>query len=138
MPNNFTQSMGGNRSFPEKPSPSTKPALRTIPQKAAPSGRIGEGEWHSGYGEQGDGIEVNTDAPYGNKKLLDGGKFVQQQMYKGSDLNPAAPADTDIRNVRSGDLGPEFGRGPLNTPLEIAGEHRTLGKWLPLGGKASR
>jgi|SRR5579859_186351 len=132
----FTQTMGGNRSFPEKPSPSNKPSLRTVPQKVAPYGKFGEE--FKGYGEQGDGIDINDEAPHGNKKLQDAGKFVQQQMYKGTDLNPAAPAETSIRNVRSGDLGAEFGRGPLNEPLEIAGESRSLGKWLPLGGKASR
>lgn len=136
MPNDFTQTMGGNRSFPERPDPSSKPSLRTVPQKVSPYGKFGEA--FKGYGEQGDGIDVNTEAPYGNKKLQDAGKFVQQQMYKGTDLNPAAPAETDIRNVRVGDLGAEFGRGPLNEPLEIAGEKRQLGKWLPIGGKASR
>lgn len=135
--NDFTQTMGGNRSFPEQPDPSRKPALRRIPQKATgPGGRFGE--QFQGYGEQGDGVEVNTDAPYGNKKLTPAGKFVQQQMYKGSDLNPAAPAETSIRNVRVGDLGPEFGRGPLEGSLELAGERRSLPKWLPVGGKASR
>ena len=136
MPNDFTQSMTGNRSFPEMPSPSRKPALKTIPQKVKAFGNYGED--FAGYGEQGDGVEVNTDAPYGNKKLTPAGKFVQQQMYKGTDLNPAAPAETSIRDVRVADLGPDFGRGDLDGAVEIAGRSQHLPKWLPIGGKASR
>lgn len=136
MPNNFTQSMSGNRSFPEMPDPGRKPSLRTISPKATPSGNQSAGM--SGYGEQGDGIEVNTDAPYGNKKLVPSGKFVQQQMYKGSTLNPAAPVETSIRNIRSADLGEGFGRGELSPSEEIAGSQQHIGKWLPIGGKASR
>jgi len=109
MPKNFTQDTTSNMSFPERPDPSNKPSLRTVPQKVKSFGAFGE--QFKGYGEQGDGIEVNTEAPYGNKKLTPAGKFVQQQMYKGTDLNPAAPAETSIRNVRVADLGPEFGRG---------------------------
>ena len=111
----YTQNMSGNRSFPERPDPSRKPS----------------------YGEMGDGIEINDEAPAGNKRLLDGGKFVQQQFHKGTDLNGVTPAETSIRSVRVADLGPEFGRGELNVPLEIAGEKRSLRKWQPLGGKAS-
>ena len=136
MSNNYTQSMSGNRSFPEMPSPDRKPSVRVVPQKASPSGHQSAGM--GGFGEQGDGVEVNTDAPYGNKKLTPAGKFVQQQMYKGSTLNPAAPAETSIRSVRVADLGEGFGRGPLDGSEEIAGESRAIGKWLPIGGKASR
>lgn len=137
MSNDYTQSMSGNRSFPEMPSPDRKPAVRVVPQKVTgPGGRQSAGM--GGFGEQGDGVEVNTDAPYGNKKLTPAGKFVQQQMYKGSTLNPAAPVETSIRNIRSADLGEGFGRGPLDGGEEIAGEHRSIGKWLPIGGKASR
>ena|SRR5579864_389764 len=132
---NFTQDMAGNRSFPEMPNPANKPSLRTIPQKAVSAGgRIGE--QFKGYGEQGDGIEVNTDAPYGNKKDVPAGKFVQQQFYKGTDLNPAAPAETSIRSVRVADLGPEFGRGPLDGSLELAGAKRSLPKKFLPGGRA--
>src|SRR5882724_8339896 len=109
----YTQNMTGNRSFPEKPSPDSKPGLRTIPQQVSgPGGNQSAGM--AGYGEQGDGIEINDQAPAGNKRLINGGKFVQQQMYKGTDLNPADPAETSIRNVRVADLGPEFGRGALD------------------------
>lgn len=130
----YTQKMTGNRSFPEMPDPSNKPGLKTIPQKTKAFGAFGE--QFKGYGEQGDGVEVNTDAPYGNKKLTPAGKFVQQQMYKGTDLNPAAPAETSIRNVREADLGPEFGRGPLDSSIEIAGEKRSLPKKFLPGGRA--
>lgn len=134
--NDFTQSMEGNRSFPELPSPSRKPSLVKVPQKVKAFGDFGE--QFAGYGEQGDGVEINPDAPAGNKRLLNGGRFVQQQMFKGSDLNPAAPAETSIRSVRVADLGPEFGRGQLDGSVELAGESRALPKWLPIGGKASR
>jgi len=131
---NFTQDMAGNRSFPPKPSPEQKPSLRTVPQKVKSFGAFGE--QFKGYGEQGDGIEVNDQAPAGNKRLQDGGKFVQQQMYKGTDLNPAAPAETSIRNVRVADLGPEFGRGSLEGSLELAGEKRSLPKKFLPGGRS--
>ena len=131
---NFTQDMEGNRSFPEKPNPSNKPSLRTVPQKVKSFGAFGE--QFKGYGEQGDGVEVNTEAPYGNKKLTPAGKFVQQQMYKGTDLNPAAPAETSIRNVRVADLGPEWGRGPLDGSVELAGEKRSLPKKFLPGGRS--
>src|SRR5579859_4468403 len=130
----FTQTMGGNRSFPEKPSPSNKPQLRTVPQKVAPYGKFGEE--FKGYGEQGDGIEVNTDAPYGNKKLTPAGKFVQNQMHAGTDLKAVGVQESSIRDVRVADLGPGFGRGPLEGALEIAGEKRGLRKWFPTGGKS--
>jgi hypothetical protein len=132
----YTQDMTGNRSFPEKPSPESKPGLRTIAPKATPSGNQSKGM--SGYGEQGDGIEINDEAPAGNKRLLNGGKFVQQQFHKGTDLDAVTPAETSIRNVRVADLGAEFGRGSLDGSVEIAGEKRSIGKWLPIGGKASR
>lgn len=129
--------MSGNRSFPELPSPDRKPSVHVVPQKVTgPGGRQSAGM--GGYGEQGDGVEVNTDAPYGNKKLEPAGKFVQTQMYKGTDLNPSKPAETSIRNIRVADLGPEFGRGALDGAEEIAGEKRSLPKWLPVGGRASR
>jgi hypothetical protein len=89
-----------------------------------------------GFGEQGDGVEINDEAPAGNVRLLNGGKFVQQQMYKGSDLNPAAPAETSIRSVRVADLGPEFGRGPLDGSIELAGEKRSLPKKFLPGGRS--
>ena len=137
MPNNFTQEMSGNRSFPEMPNPNTKPSVRVISQKVpGPGGAQSKGM--GGYGEQGDGVEINDQAPAGNIRLQNGGKFVQQQMYKGSTLNPAAPAETSIRSVRVADLGEGFGRGPLDGSVEIAGENRSLGTWLPVGGKASR
>jgi len=132
----YTQDMSGNRSFPEMPDPHSKPSLRNISPKATPSGN--QSAEMAGYGEQGDGIEVNTDAPYGNKKLVPAGKFVQNQFHKGTDLSPASPAETSIRNVRVADLGAEFGRGALDGSVEIAGEKRSIGKWLPIGGKASR
>src|SRR5260370_35270989 len=94
----YTQNMTGNRSLPEKPSPDSKPGLRTIPQKVKSFGSFGE--QFKGYGEQGDGIEINDEAPAGNKRLQNGGKFVQQQMYKGTDLNGVDPVETSIRNVR--------------------------------------
>src|SRR5713226_2177203 len=119
----YTQDMEGNRSFPEKPSPASKPGLRTISPKVTPSGNQSAGM--SGYGEQGDGIEINAEAPAGNKRLLNGGKFVQQQFHKGTELDHVTPAETSIRNVRLADLGPEFGRASLNEPLEIAGEKRS-------------
>ena len=137
--NDFTQSWRGNDSFPERPDPRTPPALRTIPQKNKAFGAFGE--QFKGYGEQGDGVDINDQAPYGNKKTLDQEprqNFVQQQYYKGTDLNPVEPAETSIRNVRVADLGPEFGRGKLDGSMELAGENRSLGKWLPIGGKASR
>lgn len=132
--NDFTQNMAGNRSFPEKPSPDNKPGLRTIPQKVKSFGAFGE--QFKGYGEQGDGIEVNTEAPHGNKKLVDAGKFVQQQFHKGTDLNAPGIAETSIRNVRLADLGPEFGRGPLDGSIELAGEKRSLPKKFLPGGRA--
>lgn len=132
---NFTQDMAGNRSFPEKPSPSNKPSVRVIPQKVTgPGGRQSAGM--GGYGEQGDGIEVNTEAPYGNKKDVPAGKFVQQQMHKGTDLRGVTPAETSIRSVRVADLGPEFGRGPLDGSLELAGEKRSLPKKFLPGGRS--
>jgi hypothetical protein len=131
---NFTQDMSGNRSFPEMPNPSNKPGLRTVPQKVKSFGAFGE--QFKGYGEQGDGIEINDEAPAGNKRPLNGGKFVQQQFHKGTDLNPAAPAETSIRNIRSGDLGPEFGRGPLDGSVELAGEKRSLPKKFLPGGRS--
>jgi len=134
MPKNFTQDTTSNMSFPERPDPSNKPSLRTVPQKVKSFGAFGE--QFKGYGEQGDGIEVNTEAPYGNKKLTPAGKFVQQQMYKGTDLNPAAPAETSIRNVRVADLGPEWGRGPLDGSVELAGEKRSLPKKFLPGGRS--
>jgi hypothetical protein len=134
--NDFTQSWRGNQGFPEKPNPDRAPSLKTIPQKVKSFGAYGE--QFKGYGEQGDGVEVNDEAPAGNKRLLNGGKFVQQQMHKGTDLSPATPAETSIRSVRVADLGEGFGRGPLEGNVEIAGENRSLGKWLPIGGKASR
>ncbi len=131
----YTQHMMGNKSFPEKPSPDSKPGLRSIPMKViGPGGNQSAG--FKGYGEQGDGIEINDEAPAGNKRLQDGGKFVQQQMYKGSSLNAAAPAETSIRNVRVADLGAEFGRGPLDGSLELAGEKRSLPKKFLPGGRA--
>ena len=130
----YTQNMNGNRSFPEKPSPTNKPGLRTISPKATPSGNQSAGM--SGYGEQGDGIEINAEAPAGNKRLVNGGKFVQQQMYKGTDLNGVSPAETSIRNVRVADLGPEFGRGALDGSIELAGEKRSLPKKFLPGGRA--
>ena len=130
----YTQDMSGNRSFPEQPSPSNKPALRTVPQKVKSFGAFGE--QFKGYGEQGDDIEKNPSAPLGNTRLLDGGKFVQQQMYKGSDLNGVTPAETSIRNVRVADLGSEFGRGPLDGSVELAGEKRSLPKKFLPGGRA--
>ena len=130
----YTQDMHGNRSFPEKPSPENHPGTKLIPQKVGAFGHYGE--QFKGYGEQGDGVEINAEAPAGNKRLLNGGKFVQQQMYKGSDLNPQTPAETSIRNVRVGDLGPEFGRGPLDGSMELAGEKRTPRKWFPTGGRS--
>jgi|SRR2546427_9590879 len=131
---NFTQDMEGNRSFSEKPNPDRKPSLRTVPQHVKALGAFGE--QFKGYGEQGDGIEVNDEAPAGNKRLLNGGKFVQQQLYKGSDLDRATPAETSIRNVRVADLGPEFGRGPLDGGIELAGEKRQLPKKFLPGGRA--
>ena len=132
---NFTQDMAGNRSFPELPDPGRKPSVRVIPQKATgPGGRQSAGM--GGFGEQGDGVEINDEAPAGNVRLLNGGKFVQQQMYKGSDLNPAAPAETSIRSVRVADLGPEFGRGPLDGSIELAGEKRSLPKKFLPGGRS--
>ncbi|SRR6266436_5784803 len=130
----YTQNMTGNRSFPEKPDPHSKPGLRTVPQKETAFGAFGE--QFKGYGEQGDGIEINDQAPAGNKRPLNGGKFVQQQFHKGTDLNPADPAETSIRNVRLADLGPEFGRGSLDGSIEIAGEKRSLPKKFLMGGKA--
>lgn len=130
----YTQNMSGNRSFPEKPSPESKPGLRTIPQKVKSFGSFGE--QFKGYGEQGDGIEINDEAPAGNKRLLNGGKFVQQQFHKGTDLDAASPAETSIRNVRVADLGAEFGRGPLDGSIELAGEKRSLPKKFLPGGRA--
>lgn len=130
----YTQDMTGNRSFPELPSPSNKPSLRTISPKATPSGNQSAGM--AGYGEQGDGIEVNTDAPYGNKKLVPAGKFVQNQMHAGTDLKNVPVQESMIRDVRVADLGPGFGRGPLEGSVEIAGEKRGLRKWFPTGGRS--
>jgi hypothetical protein len=131
----YTQNMTGNRSFPERPNPSNKPSLNVVPQKGkGPDGSYGE--QFKGYGEQGDGIEVNDQAPAGNKRPLNGGKFVQQQMHQGTDLNGVSPAETSIRNIRLADLGPEFGRGPLDGSVELAGEKRSLPKKFLPGGRA--
>ncbi|SRR6266550_3131318 len=130
----YTQNMNGNRSFPEKPSPENRPGLRTVPQKEKSFGAFGE--QFKGYGEQGIGIEINEEAPHGNKKLVDGGKFVQQQFHKGTDLDHVEPVETSIRNVRVADHGPEFGRGPLEGSIEIAGEKRSLPKKFLPGGRA--
>jgi hypothetical protein len=132
----YTQDMNGNRSFPEIPSPSTKPTVRVVPQKVTgPGGRQSAGM--GGYGEQGDGVDMNDQAPYGNKKLLNGGKFVQQQMHAGTDLNPQTPAETSIRNIRVADLGPQFGRGALEGSVEIAGKSQSLPKKFLMGGRTS-
>lgn len=131
----YTQDMSGNRSFPELPSPDTKPSVRVIAQKVTgPGGRQSAGM--GGYGEMGDGVEVNTEAPYGNKKLVPAGKFVQNQMHAGTDLNGVSPSESSIRSVRVADLGPGFGRGPLEGSVEIAGSKRGLRKWFPTGGQS--
>ncbi len=128
----YTQDMNGNRSFPEKPSPDAKPSIRNIPSKLGPDTWKG----HGGYGEQGDGIEINDEAPAGNIRPANGGKFVQNQMHAGTDLNAAAPVESTIRDIRVADLGAGFGRGPLEGSLEIAGEKRGLRKWFPTGGRS--
>ena len=130
----YTQDMTGNRGFPERPSPDRKPSLRVISPKATPSGNQSAGM--SGYGEQGDGIEINDEAPAGNMRPLNGGKFVQQQMYKGTDLDAVMPAETSIRNVRVADLGAEWGRGPLEGSVEIAGAKQSLPKKFLPGGRS--
>ena len=131
---NFSQNMDGNRSFPEKPSPDTAPSLRKIAPKATPSGNQSAGM--AGFGEQGIGIEINADAPYGNKKLVDS-PFKQNQGYAGDSLKHSGmPAETSIRNVRTADLGADFGNKPLSGGVEIAGAQRSVPKKFLPGGKS--
>jgi hypothetical protein len=105
----YTQKMTDGKSFPTKLSP-------------------------AGNGEVGD-EGINTNAPYGDKKLVPAGKFVQTQLHKGTELDHVVPAETTIRNVRTADLGPEFGRGAVDSSIEIAGEKRSLPKKFLIGGK---
>lgn len=135
MSGNYTQSMDGNRSFPEMPSPSRKPVVKVIPPKATPSGNQSAGM--GGFGEQGEDSDYNKEAPHGNQKYQES-PFKSNQGYNGGDLkHDGAPAETSIRNVRSADLGPGFGNGPLSGGVEIAGATRSLPKKFLTGGKSS-
>ncbi len=107
---NATQDMNGGRSFPSRKT--------------------------SGFGEMGTEIEINTQAPYGNKKLVST-PFVQNQGHAGSSQPSAiSPQECSTRSVRVGDPGPGFGHGAL-PPLEIAGSHRSLPKKFLNGGQSS-
>lgn len=138
MPKNFTQEMDGNRSFPEMPDPGRKAAVKVIPPKFKNGMMGGASEGMGGYGEQGDGVEVNTDAPYGNKKLLDS-PFKPNQAYAGSSFNGKSSQEvqeTSIRSVRVADLGADFGHGSLPGSVEIAGKQQSLPKKFLSGGKS--
>lgn len=137
MSKDFTQSMDGNRSFPEMPSPSRTPQVKVIPPKFQSGAQGNSSKGMGGFGEQGDGVEVNTDAPYGNHKYQES-PFKSNVAYNGSDLkHDGSPAETSIRNVRVADLGPGFGNGPLGGGVEIAGSQRSLPKKFLTGGKSS-
>lgn len=134
MPNNYTQEMDGNRSFPEMPDPHRKPSLRVIPPKATPSGNQSAGM--SGYGEQGPGVDYNDAAPHGNQKYQES-PFKANQGYKGSNLDGVKQEENSIRSVRVADLGPGFGNGKLEGGVEIAGKMQSLPKKFLPGGKSS-
>lgn len=131
---NFSQTMDGNRSFPEKPDPNRAPSLKKIAPKMTPFGNASAG--FAGYGEQGPGVEYNDEAPHGNQKLVDS-PFKQNQGYSGSDLkHDGNPDESSIRSVRVADLGPGFGNGKLEGSVEIAGAKQSLPKKFLPGGKS--
>jgi hypothetical protein len=131
---NFSQTMDGNRSFPEKPDPNSTPQLKKIAPKMTPFGNQSAGM--AGYGEQGEGYDYNVEAPHGNQKLVDS-PFKQNQGYGGQDpKHLGTPAETSIRNVRTADLGQSFGNGKLDGGVEIAGKNQSIPKKFLPGGKA--
>ena len=107
---NSTQDMNGGKSFP--------------PRKT------------SGFGEMGTDIEINTEAPYGNKKFVPGG-FTSNEQHAGTSKTSGNDVpECSIRNIRVADLGDSFGHGSL-PPLEIAGAKRSLPKKFMPGGQSS-
>lgn len=104
-----TQDMNGGKSFPTKLSPVSD-------------------------GQAGDEL-INTNAPYGNKKFVPAGKFVQNQGHNGTQLSQPAIHESTTRDIRVADLGPGFGNGPLEGGVEIAGKMQTIPKKFLPGGR---